>query len=50
MVVYLKDKAQADIMLASGFLEIGDKNATTQIWKKKKKESKSALTARSKGI
>lgn len=37
MVVYLKDKAQADRMLARGFIEVGVKSATTQIWEEKGK-------------
>lgn len=30
MVTYLKDKAQAEKMLAKGFIEVGGESATTQ--------------------
>ncbi len=37
MVMYLKDKPQADQMLARGFIEVGGESATTQIWEEKRK-------------
>lgn len=40
MVMYLKDKAETDKMLARGFIEVGGESATTQIWGKKKRRAK----------
>lgn len=37
MVIYLKNKAQADKILARGFIEVGRESATTQIWEEKEK-------------
>lgn len=32
MVLYLKEKSQADAMIARGFLEVGGESGTTQAW------------------
>ena len=37
MVLYLKEKSQAEAMLAKGFLEVGGESATTQIWEERGK-------------
>lgn len=37
MVLYLKEKSQADILLARGFLELERENGITQAWKKRNK-------------
>ena len=37
MVVYLKDKSEADAILTRGFLEVGGESATTQVWEERGK-------------
>lgn len=49
MVVYLKDKAQADMMLARGFIEIGGESATTQIWEEKGKGEQRCFNCQKQG-
>lgn len=33
MVLDIKDKNQAEALLARGFIQVGDKSAITQVWK-----------------
>lgn len=37
MVLYLKDKSQADAAIARGFLEVGGESGTTQTWEERGK-------------
>ncbi len=37
MVLYLKDKSQAEAMLARSFMEVGGESATTQVWEERGK-------------
>ena len=49
MVVYLKDKAQANMMLVKRFIEIGGNSATTQIWEEKRKRKQKCFNCQKQG-
>lgn len=49
MVMYRKDKAQAEKMLAKGFIKVGGESATTQSWGKKEKGEQRCFNCQKQG-
>lgn len=49
MVVYLKNKAQADRMLARGFIKVGGESTTIQIWEEKGKGEQRCFNCQKQG-
>lgn len=49
MVLYVKDKSQAEAMLAKGFMEVGGESATTQVWEERGKGEQRCFNCQKQG-
>lgn len=49
MVLYLKEKSQADAMIARGFLEVGGESGTTQAWEDRGKTEQRCFNCQGQG-
>ncbi len=49
IVLYLKEKSQADVLLARGFLEVGGESGTTQAWEDRGKAEQRCFNCQKQG-